>query len=387
MCLCVFVLAGPFASRLQLVNQTEDEVRGASALPSSAPALVSQSSLDAAAFSAKYHQAPPRTEAALPPPASTRGGGAGGAGGAGGGKAPEYEKTAEQKEQEALERLRSDLATGPGNQIVLVLSDALRSLVPLLSTAADADDESGLALTSNDLKPLVHDAVKHCFLQFTSLLLQDTLRLSEGYVHSVRSTLLSVSLSEGAAPVAPMFYVVLAQLCQFMVQRGVGNCLMFLQDSFPLDDDEEGEGLATTDRAEEDQHVILSDMKEAVQLLLRKYVEAQALSIAGQVFADFEAVPWRDVTTCSAVRPTLLAVGTRLDQVAAELRKMYPREDLAPAAAAPASQAPAKGGRDLSKLFTARVQIYGPVAGSRSAPLVAVHKIVFRALIEVPCMS
>jgi hypothetical protein len=37
----------------------------------------------------------------------------------------------------------------------------------------------------------------------------------------------------------------------------------------------------------------------------------------------------------------------------------------------------------MSKLFSARVQIFGPVAANRAAPLCAVHKIVFKALLEV----
>lgn len=65
------------------------------------------------------------------------------------------------------------LSTGPGNQIVLQLSDALQSLQPLLN------DPALTGIVDNPFAPLVHDAVRHAFLQFTSLLLQDTVRLSE----------------------------------------------------------------------------------------------------------------------------------------------------------------------------------------------------------------
>jgi hypothetical protein len=42
--------------------------------------------------------------------------------------------------------------------------------------------------------PLVHDAVRQAFTRFTSLLLRDTVRLADGHVHAVRSTVEAVDL-------------------------------------------------------------------------------------------------------------------------------------------------------------------------------------------------
>ena len=46
------------------------------------------------------------------------------------------DRDVERRESEALARLQRDLATGPGNQIVLQISDALHSLQPLLMDSA-----------------------------------------------------------------------------------------------------------------------------------------------------------------------------------------------------------------------------------------------------------
>jgi hypothetical protein len=46
------------------------------------------------------------------------------------------DRETERREAEALARLQRDLATGPGNQIVLQISDALHSLQPLLMDSA-----------------------------------------------------------------------------------------------------------------------------------------------------------------------------------------------------------------------------------------------------------
>ena len=55
------------------------------------------------------------------------------------------------------QRLHRDLATGPGNAIVLQLSDALHSLTELLGDDGEGDGRLTL-LIDTPLAPLVHDA-------------------------------------------------------------------------------------------------------------------------------------------------------------------------------------------------------------------------------------
>ncbi len=220
----------------------------------------------------------------------------------------------------------------------------------------------------------------------------------------------------------PMFYIVLAQLCQFMVQRGVANCLMFLHDAFPLPDDDDGanadgDGHGDEDasgsssssssgvnRADADKRAILADMKETAQMLLRKYVERHGSAAADELLAGFDP---RARAEPSGVRVPVLAFIARARTIQAELAKLFARDATSSASAAssssssqanavsPSSSLAASGEavlarvksrvgaeRAMARLFAARVQIFGPVAPQRAAPLAAVHRIAFKAALE-----
>lgn len=221
-----------------------------------------------------------------------------------------------------------------------------------------------------------------------------------------------------------MFYIVLAQLCQFMVQRGVANCLMFLHDAFPLPDDDDQASADNGDedssssssssasssgvnRADADKRAILADMKETAQMLLRKYVERHGSAAADELLAGFDPRARAEPT---GVRAPVLAFIARARTIEAELAKLFPRDATAAAAssssssASSSSQASAASSssslaasgeavlarvksrvgaeRAMARLFAARVQIFGPVAPQRAAPLAAVHRIAFKAALE-----
>jgi hypothetical protein len=197
----------------------------------------------------------------------------------------------------------------------------------------------------------------------------------------------------------PMFFIVLSQLCQFMVQRGVNNCLMFLHDAFPLDDQEQEEEDESTpaDRAEADKKAILADMKEAANMLLRKYVELHGAAASDALIDSFAVSVGQSEP--SKVSTQVVAFVRRARMIEAELAKLYPRD--ANSAASSSASAPSKGSdsssggdavlarvrtrtadKAMSRLFTQRIQIFGPILPSRAAPLGAVHRIVFKGLLE-----
>lgn len=284
---------------------------------------------------------------------------------------------AAQRTQDA-DVLRTDLATGPGNEIVLIIHDALQSLVPLLTS----DIVSNIVETP--LASLVHSHHKHAFLHFTSLLLQDSVRFSEGHVHSVRSTGWAHDLSNGGST-PPMFYLVLSQLCSFMENRGVSNCAMFLQDAFPIDDSNPtslGSGSSLNESSpSDDLYAITQDLKEASQLLIRKFAECH-----GETLAKFANDRFMSKASSSqlSVSPWVYDFLRELKIVESELAKLFPKAAVTSAPTRNVNNNNNNSANMMGKLFStpSRSAIFGAVKPTRSSPLVAVCKIVFKEWLE-----
>ena len=82
-------------------------------------------------------------------------------------------QVSEQIEMDQIAQLRQELAISPCNSIILLINSALMSLVPLL-------DQKKIFYETSWLAPLIHEHFRITLFSFTSLVLQDTIRLSEG---------------------------------------------------------------------------------------------------------------------------------------------------------------------------------------------------------------
>ena len=271
--------------------------------------------------------------------------------------------TTEQSELEQIQRIRQDYAIAPCNNIILSINAALTMLLPLL-------DLNGISDETSWLSPLIHEHFRITMFSMTCLVLQDTIRLSEGYVHSVRSVLTSKAsqiFSHVLSKPCSLYYLVLSQLFLYMNEKGVETCLAFLHDSFHFDDE---------DKEETDRLQMRQDTKECAQLLLRKYAEVHGYKLANDLTNRWNMINWATTSPPSSIHPSVNEFWRAMNLLEIELSMFFRKSDLKQI------KSEFDAASVVNAVFRKRVQVVGPLAWNRTAPLSAVFKMVFKALIE-----
>ena len=143
-----------------------------------------------------------------------------------------------------------------------------------------------------------------------------------------------------------------------MHQKGVGTCLAFLHDSFSIPGGE--------DKEENERSIMLYDMKEASQLLVRRYSELNGYELARIITSKWEHINWLSSNPPAGIHSTVNDFWRSAQRIEAELAKVFPKND---------NNSKATKLNDLesslsNSLFRDRIQIVGPLASNRTSPLV-----------------